>query len=110
LNPLTLGIVIGLLLGKVFGITLMTWLSVRLGLGQLSAGVQMRHIVGVGLLGGMGFTMSIFIASLGFSPETETLIAAKTAILLASLFAGVSGFLWLRFLGNAPGQSTQTRG
>jgi len=98
-NPLTLGIVIGLPLGKLIGITLMTWLSLRLGLGRLSAGVQMRHIVGVGLLGGMGFTMSIFISSLGFTSETETLIAAKTAILLASLFAGVSGFLWLRFSG-----------
>ena len=82
-----------------FGITLMTWLSLRLGLGQLSEGVQMRHIVGVGLLGGMGFTMSIFIASLGFTSETGTLIAGKTAILLASLIAGVSGFLWLRFSG-----------
>jgi NhaA family Na+:H+ antiporter len=118
LNPLTLGIDIGLLFGKVSGITLMTWLSLRLGLGQLSAGVQMRHIVGVGLLGGMGFTMSIFIAGLGFTSETETLIAAKTAILLASLLAGVSGFLWLRFSGKVPGRpadgntrrATQTRG
>jgi len=102
----------------VFGITLMTWLSLRLGLGQLSPGVQMRHIVGVGLLGGMGFTMSIFIASLGFPVETETLIVAKTGILLASLFAGVSGYTWLRFLGKVLGQpgagnmprSSQSRG
>jgi NhaA family Na+:H+ antiporter len=98
-NPLASGVVIGLLLGKLIGITLMTWLSLRLGLGKLSAGVQMRHIVGVGLLGGMGFTMSIFIASLGFSSNNETLVVAKTAILLASLFAGISGFLWLRFSG-----------
>ena len=99
-DRLTLGIVIGLLLGKVSGITFMTWLSVRLGLGQLSTGVQMRHIVGIGLLGGMGFTMSIFIASLGFTTQPETLIAAKTAILLASLLAGISGFIWLRFRGS----------
>jgi len=98
-DRLTLGIVVGLLLGKVSGITFMTWLSVRLGLGQLSTGVQMWHIVGIGLLGGMGFTMSIFISSLGFTTQPETLIAAKTAILLASLLAGISGFLWLRFQG-----------
>ena len=100
-DPLTLGIVVGLLLGKVSGITLMTWLSVRLGLGQLSTGIRMRHIVGIGLLGGMGFTMSIFTASLGFTTQPETLIAAKTAVLLASLLAGISGFLWLRFQGRA---------
>jgi Na+:H+ antiporter, NhaA family len=79
----------------------MTWLSVRLGLGHLSTGIQMRHIVGIGLLGGMGFTMSIFTASLGFTTQPETLIAAKTAVLLASLLAGISGFLWLRFQGRA---------
>jgi Na+/H+ antiporter NhaA len=55
----------------------------------------------LGLLGGMGFTMSIFIASLGFTTQPETLVAAKTAILLASLLAGISGFLWLRFQGRA---------
>jgi NhaA family Na+:H+ antiporter len=103
-NPLTPGIVLGLLLGKVFGITFMTWLSLWLGLGQLSRGVSMRHIVGIGLLGGMGFTMSIFIADLGFDKAPETLVAAKTAILLASLLAGSAGFLWLRFRGH-PGAS-----
>ena len=61
---------------------------------------------------------SIFIVSLGFTSETGTLIAARTAIRLASLFAGVSGFLWLRFSGKVPGRTadgntrraTQTRG
>ena len=99
-DRLTLGIVLGLVLGKAIGITLMTWLSLRLGFGDLSEGVQMRHIVGIGLLGGMGFTMSIFIAGLSFTKEPETLVAAKTAILLASLLAGISGFLWLRFRGH----------
>ena len=117
-EPLAQGIILGLVPGKVLGITAMTWLSLQLGLGQLPAGVRMRHIAGIGLLGGMGFTMSIFIAGLGFTSETETLIAAKTAILLASLLAGVSGFLWLRFSGKVPGRpadgntrrATQTRG
>jgi NhaA family Na+:H+ antiporter len=79
----------------------MTRLSLRLGLGQLSAGVSMPHILGTGLLGGMGFTLSIFIASPGLITESETLVAAKTAILLASLLAGISGFLWLRLLHQA---------
>lgn len=100
-NPLALGIFLGLVLGKGAGITLMTWLSVRLGLGQLSKGVQMRHISGIGMLGGMGFTMSIFITNLGFAAEPATLVTAKAAILFASLVAGTAGFLWLRFSGSA---------
>ena len=99
-NPLTPAIVLGLLFGKVLGITLLTWLSLRFGLGQLSSGIGMRHIAGIGLLGGMGFTMSIFIANLGFETVPATLVAAKTAILLASLLAGISGYLWLRFRGH----------
>jgi NhaA family Na+:H+ antiporter len=100
-DPLALGIFLGLVLGKGIGITLMTWLSVRLGLGQLSKGVQMRHIAGVGMLGGMGFTMSIFITNLGFTSEPATLVTAKASILFASLVAGTAGFLWLRFSGTA---------
>jgi NhaA family Na+:H+ antiporter len=99
-NPLTPAIVLGLLFGKVLGITLLTWLSLRFGLGQLASGIGMRHIAGIGLLGGMGFTMSIFIANLGFDTAPTTLVAAKTAILLASLLAGISGYLWLRFRGH----------
>jgi NhaA family Na+:H+ antiporter len=99
-NPLTPAIVLGLLFGKVLGITLLTWLSLRFGLGQLASGIGMRHIAGIGLLGGMGFTMSIFIANLGFETVPATLVAAKTAILLASLLAGISGYLWLRFRGH----------
>jgi NhaA family Na+:H+ antiporter len=100
-DPLALGIFLGLVLGKGIGITLLTWLSVRLGLGKLSKGVTMRHIAGVGMLGGMGFTMSIFITNLGFSSAPATLVTAKAAILLASLVAGMAGFFWLRFSGAA---------
>jgi NhaA family Na+:H+ antiporter len=101
-EPLALGIMLGLVLGKVIGITFMTWLSLQLGLGQLSKGVQLRHIAGIGLLGGMGFTMSIFITNLGFESEPATLVTAKTAILFASLVAGVAGYLWLRLLSRGP--------
>jgi NhaA family Na+:H+ antiporter len=59
----------------------------------------MRHIIGIGLLGGMGFTMSIFIADLGFA-QADQLVAAKSGILVASLLAGILGWLWLRFVCN----------
>jgi len=98
-DRLVQGIVLGLIVGKSLGITLMTWLALRLSLGRLPRGVAMRHIFGVGLLGGMGFTMSIFIAGLGFADNPQSLISAKTAILLASLAAGISGYLWLRLQG-----------
>jgi len=95
-NPLTLGIVFGLVLGKGLGIPLFTWLAVRLRLGRLPDGVGFRHIVGLGLFGGMGFTMSIFIARLGFGDAPEAMHAAKVGILAASLLAGCAGYLWLR--------------
>ena len=55
----------------------------------------MKHILGVGMLGGIGFTMSIFIADLGFANSPNDLLMAKTGILLASAIAGLSGFVWL---------------
>ncbi len=106
-DPLAQGIILGLVLGKVTGITSMTWISLRLGLGQLPQGVRMRHVAGIGLLGGMGFTMSIFITNLGFTTEPATLVTAKTAILLASLIAGVSGFLVLRLPGSQVPEDTR---
>lgn len=91
------GIVLGLVVGKGLGIPLMAWLAVRFNLGQLPEGLSMRHIIGIGLLGGMGFTMSIFIANLGFATPDQ-LVAAKSGILVASLLAGILGWAWLRFL------------
>ena len=58
---------------------------------------ELKHVLGVGLLGGIGFTMSIFIADLGFVNMPDDLLMAKTGILLASLIAGVGGFFWLKF-------------
>jgi NhaA family Na+:H+ antiporter len=95
-EPLAIGIVLGLLIGKGVGIPLFTFLALRMNLGQLPNGLDMRHVIGLGLLGGMGFTMSIFISNLGFENTPETLVIAKTAILLASFIAGISGYLWLR--------------
>jgi len=108
-DTLGLGIILGLVAGKSIGISLLTWFALRLHLGHLAQGITMRHIIGIGLLAGMGFTMSIFIAGLGFANTPEALVSAKTAILLASLIAGISGFLWLRFLTGYPGNSTNRR-
>jgi NhaA family Na+:H+ antiporter len=58
--------------------------------------VRFSHLVGVGLLGGIGFTMSIFIGELAFAPAPALLLHAKIGILLASLIAGIAGYLWLR--------------
>ena len=98
LHPVSLGIVLGLVVGKFAGITLFSWLVVKTGIAVMPEGVRMHHIAGVGLLGGIGFTMSIFIAELSFASNYELLVTAKTAIIIASLLSGVLGYLWLRFL------------
>ena len=100
-QPITLGVLIGLLLGKPIGIATFTWLTVKLGWAKLPPGLTMKHFLGVGLLGGIGFTMSIFIANLGFGNSPEALLMAKTGILLGSALAGGSGIVWLMVLGRA---------
>ena len=94
-HPVTFGVAIGLVCGKFIGITGVSWLALRLGIGQLPAGTNLSQLAGVGLLGGIGFTMSIFIAELGFARQPEFLLMAKTGILCASLCAGVLGYTWL---------------
>jgi len=96
-DSLALGIVLGLVLGKAIGISLPTYALLKLGIGRLPDGVQQGHIIGLALLGGIGFTMSIFIATLGFADHPEQQVIAKTGILTASLIAGACGYLWLRF-------------
>lgn len=90
-----LGIVLGLVLGKPIGILLASWLAIQAGLATLPHGVGWSHMVGAGVLAGIGFTMSLFIAQLGFR-DAAVLEAAKLSILLASLLAGTVGMLLLR--------------
>lgn len=97
-DPVALGIMGGLVAGKLIGISGVSYVAVKLGIGQLPAGCNTRHLIGVGLMGGIGFTMSIFIAELGFRTDPDTLNVAKTGILFASIVAGVGGYLWLRFM------------
>jgi NhaA family Na+:H+ antiporter len=94
-----IGIVLGLVIGKPVGLLAASWLAVRIGIAELPAGVHWRHMVGVGFLAGIGFTMSLFIASLGFG-EGGLLGAAKTGILIASLLAGTVGYVLLRSVGH----------
>ncbi len=98
-HPVALGVIAGLVLGKVLGITGMTWLMVKLGFSQLPRGLNFSHVMGMSLMGGIGFTMSIFVAELAFAGNPEGLLMAKTGVLLASLIAGVGGFVWLRMVG-----------
>ncbi len=94
--PVVLGIAAGLVLGKPAGLFAATWLAVRLGIAQLPQGVTWRQIAGAGCLAGLGFTMSLFIATLGFEGAPELLAAAKLGILVASLAAGLIGYAALR--------------
>jgi NhaA family Na+:H+ antiporter len=95
LDPVALGVIAGLVPGKLIGIAGATWLATRFQLAELPAHLDMRHIIGVGLLGGIGFTMSIFIAELGFAEAPQELLMAKTGILLASATAAITGLAWL---------------
>ncbi|MCA6941001.1 Na+/H+ antiporter NhaA [Pectobacterium polaris] len=96
-SPLSLGISAGLLIGKPLGITLFSWLTIRLGYARLPAGVCFSQIVAVSVLCGIGFTMSIFITLLAFSGgDAELITYAKLGILLASGLAALLGYLALR--------------
>ena len=95
----SLGIAAGLILGKPLGVLLLCSVAVASGLCRLPPDLNWRHLSGAGILGGIGFTMSIFIANLAFVGNAEATNAAKMAILFASLIAGTSGWLWLKVLG-----------
>ena len=95
----SLGIMAGLLVGKPLGITLFTAAAVLLGICRLPLDLRWRHVLGAGLLAGIGFTMSIFIANLAFPGFDDLIDASKMAILSASLVAGVLGFTWLKLFG-----------
>ncbi len=97
-SPITLGIILGLVIGDPVGIVGFSWLAVRLGITSLPAGMRWAHVVGIGLLGGMGFTVSLFITGLAFE-DAELVSEAKVGILTASVIAGLAGYAFLRILG-----------
>ncbi len=93
--PLGLGIFFGLFFGKPIGILLISWLCTRLGIASLPEGSTWMHIIGVGMLAGIGFTMSIFISILSFK-EPLFVSEAKISVLLTSIIAGTIGYLVLK--------------
>lgn len=93
------GIFAGLVLGKPLGITLASFIAVAIGMCKLPLDLGWRHVCGAGLLGGIGFTMSIFITNLAFAGAPDRIDASKLAILIASLTAAVVGFAWLKVFG-----------
>ncbi|MBV6510627.1 MAG: Na(+)/H(+) antiporter NhaA [Ignavibacteriaceae bacterium] len=96
MTPVSLGIAFGLIFGKQIGITLFSWITVKLKMAELPAGMSIRSIYGVSWLGGIGFTMSLFIASLAF-PGNETLLDySKISIFTASIISGLAGFIILK--------------
>jgi NhaA family Na+:H+ antiporter len=92
--PVMLGVILGLTMGKPIGIVGASWLAVRAGIGTLPSGATWRHMLATGVLAGIGFTMSIFIASLAFG-DVAMLATAKISILIASALAGSVGILLL---------------
>jgi len=97
-EPVSLGIIAGLILGKVLGIFGVAWLAIKLKVANLPKNSTMSQIFGVAFLGGIGFTMSIFVADLAFLGSPQLIFQAKVGILAASLFAGLFGYFWLRFV------------
>lgn len=96
-NSVTLGIILGLVLGKPLGITLFAWLAVKMGVAALPGGVSWRALHGVSWLGGIGFTMSLFVAGLAFT-DPAMVDHAKIGIFTASIAAAIMGWLMLRGL------------
>ena len=97
-EPVSLGIIMGLILGKVIGIFGVSWLAIKMNIATLPERSSMSQLFGVAFLGGIGFTMSIFVAELAFLGSPELIFQAKVGILSASLFAGLFGYIWLRFI------------
>lgn len=94
-TTLGLGIILGLVIGKPLGITLLSWITVKLGISSMPNRAGWAHVVGVGMLGGIGFTMSVFIALLSFPGEHLILAEAKFSILVGSVLSGILGYAML---------------
>ncbi|MCS6875070.1 MAG: Na+/H+ antiporter NhaA [Pyrinomonadaceae bacterium] len=94
-----LGIIAGLFVGKPLGVVLLTLVAVKLGFSKLPLDLNLKHVIGAGMLAGIGFTMSIFITNLAFYDNPEEINGSKLAILIASLLSGVTGFVWLKLFG-----------
>jgi len=95
LQPLTLGIAVGLFLGKQIGVFLATWIGVKSGIARLPENVSWKHVYGVACLTGVGFTMSLFIGSLAFT-TADVMNAVRLGVVLGSVLSGIIGYLLLK--------------
>jgi NhaA family Na+:H+ antiporter len=95
-SPIALGVFLGLVVGKVVGITAFSFLAVKSKIAGMAAGLTWTGITGVGILAGVGFTVALFISGLSFGDES-VVATAKVAVLAASLAAGAIGYFYLRF-------------
>lgn len=100
-DPVTVGVVLGLLIGKPVGVLLASFLAVRLGAGRLPEGTTWRQMAGLGVCAGIGFTVALFVTSLSFT-DPAFAASAKVGILAGSLLAGTIGYLLLRSSGGPP--------
>ena len=103
LQPLTLGIAVGLFLGKQIGIFLATWIGVKSGIARLPENVSWKHVYGVACLTGVGFTMSLFIGSLAFT-TADAMNAVRLGVVLGSVLSGIIGYLLLKSAANDSAQ------
>ncbi len=101
-GSVSMGVIAGLCVGKPVGITLAAFIAVKLGIAALPRGVTWRHVIGAGMLGGIGFTMAIFIANLAYANHPSNLEHAKLAILVASTISAVGGAIVLATCRSAP--------
>ncbi|MFM2008119.1 MAG: hypothetical protein RIR02_69 [Pseudomonadota bacterium] len=101
-TPNSLGVILGLVIGKPLGVIIFSVAVVLIGICKLPSEVTWPHMIGAGLLGGIGFTISIFITNLAFEGQVELINASKIAVFTASLLAGLIGLLWLRVVCKIP--------
>lgn len=94
-STVTLGVIAGLFIGKPLGICLLVWLGLKLKLGKLPEGMRFSEVITVGILAGIGFTMSIFITSLSFDGDQGLMEFAKIGIMLASAMSATAAVLWV---------------
>ena len=107
LTPLGLGIILGLMVGKPVGIFLTSWLAIKLGISKMPDRSRWIHLLGVGMIAGIGFTMSIFISLLSFSDSPLLMAEAKFSILIGSLLSAILGSLLLITVAKAQKKETQ---
>ncbi len=108
-DPVMLGVFFGLVVGKPVGVIGAAWLAIKLGLGRMPSKSTWRHMVGIGLMAGIGFTVALFVSALSFDPGTDFADSAKIAIFAASIVAGVAGLLWMRLAAPTPEELDRNR-